>query len=111
MRDFLGNLDRIDHPVDLRDSPSVRLRGNVEVHLDAANVGTLDILDANLDSRQAVCGRQSLEPCLIESDVDKCAEENVGGDAAGRVEDCDFHLTGGRGRSVMRIKISKVGEG
>src|ERR1700737_230389 len=89
----------------------MRLRGNVEVHLDAANVGSLHILDANLDSRQAQRGRQLLEPRPVESDIDECAEEHVAGDAAGGVEDCDLHLTEGGGRCVMRIRISKLGEG
>jgi hypothetical protein len=70
----------------------VRLRRDIEIDLDAVNVRPLHIRDANADTGQPERRRQSLEPRFIKSDVDESAEEHVAGDAAGGVEDCDFHL-------------------
>ena len=92
-RDLFGNLDRVDQAVDFRHRSTVRLRRYLEVHLHAVNVRPLHVRDANLDSRQSQCGWQSLEPCPVQPHVDEGAEEHVSRNAAGGVENRNFHLS------------------
>ena len=84
----------------------MRLRLDVEVDLDAPHSGSLNIRDPNSDTAEAESRWQALQPSLVEADIDEGAEEHVSGDAAGGVEDRDFHGLDGWTDSVGKRKTA-----
>ena len=90
-RHLFRNFYGIYQSMDLGDRPAVWLFRNVEVDFDAAHSGALHVGDADSDTFQTECSRQSFEPRFVESVVDERADEHVAGDTAGGIEDRDLH--------------------
>ena len=78
--------------MNLRNRSAVWLRWNVEIDFDALHSRSLHIRDANLYAGQAKRRRQSLEPRLVQPNVNEGADEHVTGDAAGRIENRNLHV-------------------
>ena len=86
-----GNSRRVDKTMDLRNRPAVGLRRDVKIHFDAVNPSAPNVLDADIDSAETESLRKLSQPGFVESNVDQRSEKHVAGDAAGRIQDRDFH--------------------
>src|SRR6185503_8228739 len=106
-RHLFRDFQSVDETMDFRDAPTVRLRWDIEVHLHAVNVRALHVRDSHLDSRQSQCRRQSLEPRLVQPDVNESADEHVSGDAAGWVEYRNLHLRSGGSDSIRDFEARR----
>ena len=91
-RDLLRDLQRIDQPMNLRHRSARAAAAECRSPLSRSARASAVHWLSNFDSRQSEHGWQSLEPALVETDVDKAPMNMSSGDAAGRVEDRNLHL-------------------
>jgi hypothetical protein len=92
-----------DQRADLADAATVRLRRNLEVHLDAGDVAAAHVPDLDADTVEPEARRKRAQPVRLETAGDERAERHVAGDAAERVEDRDGHVDSvGGSRGVSR---------
>src|SRR4051812_35273163 len=91
---------RVDHAMNLRDGATMRLCWNIEIHFHTMHVRALNISDSHSYIRQPNRAGQLLQPRLVESHVDKLAQEHVSGHTAGWIKNGDFHSRTGNSLGV-----------